>query len=58
MSNFYLFDCPIHGLETQAFCFRAWSEEFFDRWRVYEITIKIPTKEQQIEIKEQLLLTK
>lgn len=31
--EFWAFDCPWHGLETEAFCFRAFSEEEAWRWK-------------------------
>ena len=27
-----VFDCPIHGEETQVYCWRAFSDEFAHRW--------------------------
>lgn len=33
----YIFDCPIHGLETQVMCFRAFDETLLDRWKKYQV---------------------
>lgn len=31
------FDCPIHGLENQVFCFRSMDDNLKDRWVKYEV---------------------
>ncbi len=36
----YIFNCPVHGVETSAFCWRAFSEENVELWKKYEITYK------------------
>jgi len=34
----WVFDCPIHGWETQVFCFRAYDTDLIDRWQKYRVT--------------------
>ncbi len=34
----YVFDCPIHGEESQVFCFRAGDPALRRRWKKYEVT--------------------
>ncbi len=32
-STFYpVFNCPVHGPESQVFCFRAFDEKDLDKW--------------------------
>lgn len=33
----YMFDCPVHGTETTIHCFRAFDEQYVDRWSTYKI---------------------
>lgn len=28
----WVFDCPLHGMEFQVFCFRAFDDNNIDRW--------------------------
>ena len=41
------FECPIHGLELQLHCFRAFQEENKDRWFMINLTIIEPSDEQR-----------
>jgi len=34
-----VFDCPVHGWEIQAFCFRSELPENADRWHKATITL-------------------
>ena len=34
----YIFDCPIHGYERQVLCWRAYNDDFLDRWLKMEVT--------------------
>lgn len=34
------FDCPIHGLEDQVFCWRASDKSLNERWVKYEVIYK------------------
>lgn len=34
----YIFDCPVHGEESQVFCFRAADPKLTSRWKRYEVT--------------------
>lgn len=36
----YVFDCPVHGEESQVFCFRVADPALISRWRRYELTWK------------------
>lgn len=36
----YVFDCPIHGIETEVFCFRAFDENNIDRWKKMIYTLQ------------------
>jgi hypothetical protein len=54
----YIFDCPIHGLEQQAFCFRAFQIENIDLWKKFsliEVLFEPGEKEKLFkELKEEL----
>jgi hypothetical protein len=41
MKYVFLFDCPIHGLEAQAFCFRGFQKENTELWKKYTL-IEVP----------------
>jgi len=32
-----VFHCPVHGEETNVFCFRAFDENLFHLWKVYKV---------------------
>lgn len=34
-----VFNCPWHGAESQVFCFRAFDEQYLDRWSTYKIVL-------------------
>ena len=36
----YIFDCPLHGHESQVVCFRAFDPELKHRWLKFEATRK------------------
>jgi hypothetical protein len=48
-----VFDCPIHGMELQVLCWRAFQDENLDRWRKYEVSYNEVAMSNQE--KEQLL---
>ncbi len=50
----YVFDCPIHGEESQVFCFRAGDPALINRWKSYKVTrIEVPIlREAMKEIRE------
>lgn len=35
----YGFKCPIHALETQVFCFRAFDAKYEHLWLKYEVAV-------------------
>lgn len=35
MKKFIVFECPLHGEETEAFCWRAFQKEHKNNWTVY-----------------------
>jgi hypothetical protein len=35
--NVWMFDCPLHGLEEQVLCFRAYDIELVDRWKLFRL---------------------
>jgi hypothetical protein len=47
----YSFDCPWHGPETAAFCWRAFSDDMLHRWRKFEIT-RVPVRWEQVELEQ------
>lgn len=42
----WAFFCLVHGLETQAFCWRAFQEKNIHRWALYSVE-KVETSEEQ-----------
>ena len=36
----YIFSCPLHGPESQVFCFRAFAEENTHLWGKYRRTLE------------------
>ena len=42
------FECPIHGLELGAYCFRAFQEENKDRWFMISLNMIEPSDEQRV----------
>lgn len=32
-----VFNCPLHGIEINAYCWRAYQKENKDRWGVYNL---------------------
>lgn len=45
------FDCPVHGLEDQVFCFRASDTELNHRWIKYEIIrTRVEIAQDEIEV--------
>lgn len=46
----YAFDCPIHGLEIDVLCWRAFQKEDIYRWRELKITGRPLTSEEQKEL--------
>ena len=43
----WTFNCPIHGWESQVFCFRAFQEDNIDCWFLFNSTIIEPSDEQR-----------
>ncbi len=53
----YIFDCPVHGEETKAFCFRAFAEENKTLWRKLEAKFT-PAAFERNELDEHLNLNR
>lgn len=45
-----MFDCPIHGLEYQVFCFRAYDDTLSNRWKKIMFVEMSITEEEQKQI--------
>ena len=50
----YFFNCPIHGIEIQVFCFRAYDPELFGRWKRGTIKVEELSEEEKEKIKEMI----
>lgn len=49
----YVFDCPVHGEESQVFCFRAGDPKLISRWKRYEVVrTELPVLYDQEALKE------
>lgn len=47
-----MFDCPIHGLESSVYCFRAFDEFYVNRWKRFEFKeIEIKDEEKKFALK-------
>ena len=44
----WIFDCPLHGVEHQVLCFRAFEEANVDRWAKYTATF-VPVETTRAE---------
>ena len=34
----WVFNCPLHGFETEVFCFRACDPELIENWYKFKVT--------------------
>ena len=34
----HMFNCPVHGLEVNVFCFRAFQDENIEQWKKYSVS--------------------
>lgn len=49
-----IFICPIHGYELNVMCWRAFSEEYFNKWKITSTEPREATAEEQESIKKDL----
>lgn len=33
-----VFSCPVHGIEINVHCWRAYQEKYKDRWSIYDLS--------------------
>lgn len=46
----YGFECPVHGLEIQAFCFRAFDEKAIAKWKKIKLVLNNLNQGQEEEV--------
>lgn len=55
-----IFNCPLHGQEVGAFCWRAFNEDYIDNWSEYKLIEVRNTQNKHFrkEIEQMLLVKK
>lgn len=43
------FECPLHGLELEAFCWRAWTNENKELWGEYSLKYKAQLTGEEVD---------
>jgi len=50
--EWYVFDCPTHGIEDRAFCWRAFQIGNIGRWKRMSVTFHDLTEEDRVKVEQ------